>query len=132
MANIEILRSIDIEDTVRIALKDIFQVYCRPLPSKFKTPSLLVTRVGGTDEDKIDTFDIVLDSRAKNESDAVELLRDAIGVLKAIAKNQTTPIRHVTVNSIGSWGEDPVRPDLSMCSARLRLVAHQESKLIKF
>lgn len=131
MANIEILRSIDIEDEVRRALKDYFTIYCRPLPSKFKTPSLLVTRAGGVDESKIDTFDIVLDSRATSDADADELLRNAIGVLKEVAKMQTTAIRHVDVNSIGAWGEDPVRPDLSMCSARLRLVAHEEQITIK-
>lgn len=131
MANIEILRSIDIEDEVRNTLNGYFTIYCRPLPSKFKTPSLLVSRVGGTDESKIDTFDIVLDSRATSEADADELLRNSIGVLKKVAQLQTTALRHVDVNSIGSWGEDPVRPDLSMCSARLRLVVHQELITIK-
>ena len=45
--------------------------------------------------------------------------------LKAAAKAQTCAVRHVTVNSSGSWGNDPVRPDLAMCSARLDVVAHQ-------
>lgn len=122
----EILRSIDIENVVRMALTDYFQIYCRPLPEKFTVPSLEVSKVGGTDKSTIDTFDVVLDSRAKSEADADELLRNAIGALKQIAKEQTTELRYVEVNAAGSWGSDPVRPDLAMCSARLRIVAHQE------
>lgn len=122
----EILRSIDIENIVRLALTDYFEIYCRPLPAKFKVPSLLVQRVGGSESNTIDSFDIVIDSRAKSEKEADELLRNAIGVLKQIAKEQTTALRYVEENSSGSWGNDPVRPDLCMCSARLRVVAHQE------
>lgn len=122
----DISRSIDIENIVRLALKDYFTIYCRPLPEKFETPSLLVSLVGGSDANTIDSFDIVLDSRAKSDAEANELLRTAIGALKQIAKEQTTALRYVEVNSSGSWGNDPVRPDLAMCSARLRVVAHQE------
>jgi hypothetical protein len=126
----EILRSIDVENIIRLALTDYFQIYCRPLPEKFTVPSLEVSRVGGTDKSTIDTVDVVLDSRAKSEAEADELLRTAIGALKQIAKEQTTPLRHVEVNTSGSWGTDPVRPDLAMCSARLRIVAHQEKIII--
>lgn len=122
----EILRSIDIENVVRMALTDYFQIYCRPLPKNFTVPSLEVSRVGGTEKNTIDTFDVVLDSRAKSDSEADELLRSAIGTLKKIAKEQTTELRFVEINTAGSWGTDPVRPDLAMCSARLRIVAHQE------
>lgn len=122
----EILRSVDIESIVRLALTDYFEVYCPPLPAKFKVPCIEVQRVGGSDQNTIDTFNIVLDSRAKREAEADELLRNAIGVLKQVAKDQTTALRFVEVNSSGSWGSDPVRPDLAMCSARLRVVAHQE------
>ena len=80
----EILRSIDIENIVRLALTDYFATYCRPLPAKFKTPSLEVQRVGGSDKNTIDSFDIVLDARAETEEKADELLRNAIGVLKKI------------------------------------------------
>ena len=120
-----ILINIDIENAIRLALKDYFTVYCLPLPEKFKTPSLLVQRVGGTEDNKIDTFSVTLDARAKTEQAADELLRMAIGTLKEIAKMQTTEIRAVTVNASGSWGKDPVRPDLAMCTARLEVVAHQ-------
>ena len=122
----EILRSIDIENVVRVALSDYFAIYCRPLPAKFTVPSLEVSRAGGTEKSTIDTFDIVLDSRGHDEAEADEQLRNAIGALKQIAKEQETPLRAVEVNAMGSWGSDPVRPELAMCSARLRLVAHQQ------
>ena len=131
MANdLEINRSIDIEDVIRTALSGHFTIYCRPLPAKFTVPSLEISSAGGTDENKVDTFDVVLDARAQEDAEANELLRNAIGALKVIAKQQTTAIRHVTVNASGSWGSDPVRPDLAMYSARLRLTAHQESIII--
>lgn len=128
--DLEILRSIDIEDVIRTALSGYFIIFCRPLPSKFAVPSLEISSVGGTDENEVDTFDVVLDARAQEDADANELLRNAIGTLKTIAKKQTTAIRHVTVNTSGSWGSDPVRPDLAMYSARLRITAHQESIII--
>jgi len=120
-----ILINIDIENAIRLALKDYFTIYCLPLPEKFKTPSLLVQRVGGTEDNRIDTFSVTLDARAKTEKAADELLRMAIGTLKEIAKIQTTEIRAVTVDASGSWGRDPMRPDLAMCTARLEVVAHQ-------
>ena len=131
MANdLEINRSIDIEDVIRTALSGHFTIFCRPLPAKFTVPSLEISSVGGTDENEVDTFDVVLDARAQEDADANELLRNAVGALKAIAKKQTSAIRHVTVNASGSWGSDPVRPDLAMYSARLRITAHQESIII--
>ena len=122
--------SIDIEDEVRKALSPFFQIYCRPLPENLKTPSLLVTQVGGSDTHKIDTFEVTLDSRAKVEGEALELLRKAIGTLRKVAEEQTTAIRYVSVNSSGSWGSDPTRPDLAMCSARLQIVAHLDTATI--
>lgn len=122
---INIRRSVDIEDEVRNALKDYLTVYCRPLPARFTTPCILVTQVGGTDANGfIDTTDIVLDARAKTSAEANETLRNAVGILREIAKTHRTAIRHVEVNSSGSWGVDPVRPDLAMYSARIRVVAH--------
>jgi hypothetical protein len=122
-----IQRSIDIEDVVRQALSDYLTAYCRPLPDNFLLPSILVQQVAGTDSASIDTFEVVLDSRADNEAEALETLRNAIGILKAVSKQQMTPIRFVSVNSSGSWGNDPMRPELAMCSARLSVVAHEES-----
>lgn len=120
----DIKLSIDIEDEVRKALSPFLQSYCRPLPKELITPSISVTVVGGSDANDIDTFEVTLDSRAKVEAEAYELLRRAIGILKAVAREQTTAIRHITVNSSGSWGNDPVRPDLAMCSARLQITTH--------
>lgn len=120
-------RSIDIEDSVRLALSDYLTAYCRPLPKDYTLPCILVSKVGGSDRDKIDTFEVVLDARAATEYEADLTLRNAIGILKAV---DNTAIRYVSVNSSGSWGSDPARPDLAMCSARLRIVAHIEHAII--
>ena len=128
---ITIRRSIDIEDEIRIVLKDYMAAYCRPLPKDFSLPCILITQVGGTDESgQIDTFDVTLDARAENSADANETLRNAIGILRKVTQEQTTALRHVKVNSSGDWGTDPVRPDLSMYSARIRAVAHLEQTTI--
>lgn len=119
-------RSIDVEDEVRQALSGHIRAYCRPLPKDFTVPSILVQQVGGTDANTIDSFEVVLDARAETDAEANETLRNAIGILKAVTANQTTALRHVSVNSSGSWGNDPVRPDLAMCSARIRVIAHEE------
>lgn len=119
-------QSIDIEDEIRIALTDHLTVYCRPLPADYALPHILITQVGGTTSQTIDTFEVVLDSRAEREAAALEYLNCAIGILKQVAREQTTALRHVVVNSSGSWGTDPVRPDLAMCSARLSVTAHQK------
>ena len=121
----KINKSIDIEDEVRTALALYLTAYCRPLPAEYDLPNILITQVGGTDAQTIDTFEVVLDARAKLEAEAFDCLRTAIAILKTTAKEQTTALRYVTVNSSGSWGTDPVRPDLAMCSARLAIVAHQ-------
>ena len=121
----KILKSIDVEDEIRKALESRMTVYCRPLPAEYDLPHILITQVGGRDLNKIDTFEVVLDARAEREAEAVDYLNTAVAVLKAVAKEQTTALRHVTVNSSGSWGADPVRPDLAMCSARISVTAHQ-------
>lgn len=120
-------RSIDIENEIRTALAPYQTVYCRPLPKDYNLPHILVTQVGGALTDKIDTFEVVLDSRAELEADALEYLNTAVALLIRIAKEQTTALRHIVVNSSGSWGADPVRPDLAMCSARLSVTAHQHT-----
>ena len=117
--------SIDIEDEVRQALSPYITTYCRPLPKDFEKPCILVTKVGGTDADTIDRFRVSLDSRADTEADADQTLRKAIGILKETAARQTTALRRVTVNASGSWGQDPVRPDICMCTATLEVIAHQ-------
>lgn len=127
----EIERSIDIEDEVRKALTPYFDIYCRPLPKDFVTPSLLVTLTGGNDSNKVDNFNVTLDSRAETEADALDLLLDATATLKVIAKNQVSKLRYVVVNSHGSWGSDPVRPNLAMASAQLTIYTHKETKNIE-
>ncbi len=116
---------IDIEDEIRKALAPYLTAYCRPLPKTFNLPSILVSKSGGGDEDTINQFIVVIDSRAKTEAEADEYLRKAIGVLKKQAALQTTALRHITVNSSGSWGSDPVRPELAMCTATLECIAHE-------
>lgn len=123
-------KSIDIEEEIRSALSEYQTAYCRPLPAEYALPHILIAQVGGQTVQTIDTFYVVLDSRAETEAAALDYLNTAIGILKQVAKEQTTAIRHVTVNSSGSWGNDPVRPDLAMCSARLDVVAHQTIKEI--
>ena len=118
-------KSIDIENEVRVALSPYITTYCRPLPAEYELPHILVTQVGGRISDKIDTFSVVLDSRAESEAEAIDTLSKAVGIVTQVAREQTTALRHVTLNSSGSWGNDPVRPDLAMCSARLEIVAHQ-------
>lgn len=114
----------DIEDICREALSTHFTAYCPPLPADYTLPCILVRQVGGSDRQKIDTFTVTMDARAETEAEAMTTLRTALGVLRAVADAQTTPIRVVNVSSSGSWGQDPVRPDLAMCSATLRITAH--------
>lgn len=118
-------KSVDIEDEIRQALTNYLTVYCRPLPAEYALPHILITQVGGADANTIDTFEVVLDSRARTEAEAIDYLNRATAILKGVAGEQTTAVRFVAVNSLGSWGNDPVRPDLAMCSARLSVVAHQ-------
>lgn len=125
-------RSVDIENEIRTALSTYQTVYCRPLPKDYNLPNILVTQVGGTLADKIDTFEVVLDARAQFEADALEYLNTAAALLIRTAKEQTTALRHVVVNSSGSWGADPVRPDLAMCSARLSVTAHQQTVEVNY
>ena len=117
-------KSIDIEDEIRNALEGYLTAYCRPLPADYSLPHILITQVGGADLNRIDTFEVVLDSRAESEAAAIDYLHTATAILDTVAKEQTTALRHITVNSSGSWGQDPVRPDLVMCSARIEVVAH--------
>lgn len=117
-------KSVDIEDAVRQALDPYLTIYCRPLPADYTLPNILVTQVGGGSGDRVDRFEVVLDSRAAIDASALDTLNRAVGILRQVAREQTTALRYVTVNSSGSWGVDPVRPDLKMCSARLSIVAH--------
>lgn len=128
--SINILRPCDIEEEIRLALKDYLTAYVRPLPKDFEVPSVLIQAVGGDSESTIDTFRVVLDSRAKTDEEASNLIRNALGLLEARTAEQFGALRNITVNSMASWGSDPVRPDLSMCSMTLLVTAHRESLTI--
>lgn len=118
-------RSIDIEDAVRAVLSDYMTAYCRPLPAEYSLPNVLVTTTGGDTDStasgrgKVDHFMVVLDVRAETESEAMELIRTAVAVLES-------EMPFTEVNSLYSWGADPIRPDLAMCSATLMVTAHRE------
>lgn len=117
--------SIDIEEEVRAALAPYVTAYCRPLPANFTVPSVEIRKTGNSERDKVNSFLVMLYSRAETEAEADELLRKTVGLLRTIASEQTTALRHVTINAGGSWGNDPARPDLAMCSATLIVVAHE-------
>lgn len=120
-------RSIDVEDEIRVALNAYIKTYVRPLPAKFEVPSILVTAVGGSTENTVDYFDVTLDSRASEDATALENLRNAVGIVVKIALSQQTKLRFAEIINLGSWGRDPVRPELAMCTARLRVLAHIET-----
>lgn len=125
-----ILIPVDIEEEVRLALADYMQAYCPPLPANFETPCILAKNTGGTSDNKVDEFVVTLDSRAKTEAEAYELLRKALGVLRKQAILQKGALRKVAVNSLARWGTDPARPDLSLCTATVLITAHSESATV--
>jgi hypothetical protein len=122
-----ILTPVDIENEIRLALKDYFTIYNRPLPKNFTTPSLLVTATGGSSTNEIDTFTVVIDARAETDAAAVTLINSAIGVLEVRCAEQFGALRNVSLNSLARWGSDPVRPDLKLCTATVLVTAHRES-----
>lgn len=128
--SIDIMRPCDIEDEIRKALTGYLTVYVRPLPENFQTPSILVTATGGNSQKTIDTFMVVLDSRAETDVEADELLRNALGILEAQTANQFGALRNITINSLANWGSDPVRPDLKLRTMSVLVTAHRESLTI--
>lgn len=128
--SIDIMRPCDIEDEIRKALTGYLTVYVRPLPENFRTPSILVTATGGNSQKTIDTFMVVLDSRAETDVEADELLRNALGILETQTANQFGALRNITINSLANWGSDPVRPDLKLRTMSVLVTAHRESLTI--
>lgn len=122
-----IYRSIDIEDEIRKALKDYLTVYVRPLPENFTTPSVLIELMGGTSFDTIDTFTVRFSARAKEDAEALDLLRTLLGVFDNRTKNQIGELRFSTEQNLISWGTDPVRQDLKLCTATVQVYAHKEA-----
>lgn len=117
--------SIDFEDEIRKILSGHLTVYCKPLPKDFTLPCVLVTQVGGrtaytwAGRAEIDAADITLDARAETDAESLETLRNAVAYLEEEVSTQTTPLIMVAVNTISSTINDPVRPDLKMCTARI-------------
>ena len=123
----KILRPVDIEEQIRLALDGYLNAYARPLPAKFTTPNILIAVVGGSSNQTIDTFTVQLSARAETDAEAYEYLSTAIGILEEQAKAQVGALRTVNINSLASWGNDPVRPDLKMATATVLVTAHRES-----
>lgn len=125
-----ILIPVDVENEIRLALTDYFEIYCRPLPEKYGLPNLLVTNTGGTSKDTIDTFTVVIDCRAETYASACDYLNKALGVLQQRADEQFGALRNVTVNSLARWGSDPARPDLKLCTVTVLVTCHREAATI--
>lgn len=126
-----IIKSIDVEDVIRTALAPYMTVYCRPLPAQFSVPCILVAATGGRAIEKtINAFNVTLQARAEDDATASDYLRTALGVLQAIADEQTSAVRYITINTLATWGSDPVRPDLALCEASVSVMAHAESATI--
>ena len=122
-----ILKPVDIEEQIRLALENYLTVYCRPLPASFSTPSVLVTAAGGSSRDQVDTFTVSIDARAETDAEAYDTLATAIGILEEQANQQAGALRNATINSLARWGNDPVRPDLKLCTATMIVTAHREA-----
>lgn len=121
-----IYKSVDIEEEIRLAIKDYVTVYLRPLPEDFSVPSVLVELMGGTSENTIDSFMVRLSCRATTDADALELLRTVLGILDYQTKEQTGELRFSAEQNLMSWGNDPVRPDLKLCTATVSVLAHKQ------
>ena len=122
---------IDFEDEIREILAEKYTAYCKPLPKDFSIPCILVTQVGGRTDytwagiAEIDAADITLDARAETDAEALETLRKAIGYLEESVASQSTPLIMAEVNTVSSTINDPVRPDLKMCTARFLVRARR-------
>lgn len=123
-----ILIPIDIEDEVRQALAVYLpNVVAGDLPPNFSTPILRVRQTGGDTANTIDTFNLTIDARATTDVGALDLIHKAQGVLEAQCKAQFGSLRHVEINSLASWGSDPVRPDLKLRTLTCSVTAHRSS-----
>ena len=125
-----ILKPEDIEEQIRTALADYLTVYVRPLPASYALPNIMVTASGGSTTNTIDTFTVTLSARAETDAEALDYLNDALGVLAEQAAAQAGAIRNVSINSLASWGTDPARPDLKLCTATVLVTAHRAKKTI--
>ena len=121
-----ILRPCDVENEVRLALVDYFNVDVPPIPKSYPLPHLLIKYAGGNSGNEVDTFLVSINARAETEADASDYLRTALGALEVRSREQFGALRNVVLNSLASWGTDPVRPDLKLCTALVLVTAHRE------
>ena len=125
-------RPIDFEDEIRKILTDRITAYCKPLPKDFVLPCVLITQVGGRTTytwagvGEIDSVDITIDSRAETDAEAMETLRNALSYLEESVSSQSTPLMMMELNTFSSTINDPVRPDLKLCTARILTRARRE------
>lgn len=122
-----VLVSIDVEKETVALLKNHFNVCLRPLPEKYDTPITLVELMGGTTDNTIDTFTLRLSTRAKTNGEAVTTLQKILGLLDYQTKNQIGKLRFSIEQNLANWGNDPIRPDLCLCTATVQVIAHKES-----
>lgn len=125
-----ILKQVNIENEIRLALADYFEAYCRPLPETYGLPNVLIEQTGGSSSNEIDTFQVRLSVRAETDEDASDVMRDVLGVLEVRATEQFGALRHVSLNSLASWSTDPARPDLKLCTALVLVTTHRETVTI--
>ena len=130
MSNLIIQKPIDVEEEARVALSPYIAAYVRPLPDAYTLPHVELTATGGSTENTIDTPVLTLKARARTDAEAMNTLQTALGVLEAQASAQVGNLRHVTINSMASWGTDPVRKDLKLCTATVLVTCHREVKEI--
>lgn len=119
-------KTVDIENEIRLALTDYFETYCRPLPEKYGLPNVVIEQTGGTTSNTIDQFQIKISVRAETDAEAMDTMSEVLGVLEFQADHQFGALRHISINSLASWGSDPVRPDLKLCTLTAIVIAHRE------
>lgn len=125
-----ILKPVDIEEEIRLALADYMTAYCRPLPANYSLPCILITAAGGSSRDQVDTFTVSIDARAETDAGAYDALATALGILEEQARQQAGALRNATINSLARWGSDPVRPDLKLCTATVLVTAHRAASIV--
>jgi 6,7-dimethyl-8-ribityllumazine synthase len=116
--------SLDVEEECRAIIARFINAYCK-IPESYELPFICVSQVGGSENDTIYTHSIVIEGYASGDEEANTVTRKAIGILKAVAENQRTPIRYVVNNTDVSRYMDPVRPDLSRYRATVLVTTHQ-------
>lgn len=131
MSNINIQKPIDVEEEARVALSPYVAAYVRPLPENYTLPCVEITATGGGTKDTIDTPVLTLSARARTDAEALDTLQTALGVLEAQASAQVGNLRHITINSLAQWGNDPVRKDLKLCTATVLVTCHRAPKTIQ-